>query len=438
METTSIINPKEVNAFFFSILYRSNNQIISSNAKSNLITIFKELCWPNISSNLRIHNKSKDSRIQKTNNLEIQNSADLFFNDLLTKDIQTKSKDIIHHNLIYYQIGSFNNFINNFHNFVKLIKNYDENEMHHIVLKYFIACVIADKLNAFEENIEIIKHNYTMYNYDVYLFMLHVIKGNVFKFNNAKENSQIIASIFKITQNIASSFWQVISKQQLSLYFVISMLTNYNESYLNKIISQHNTLIYDLYTLFPEYFKLLIYVKKCQFNLLFDYINSNINELCDNAIISVHSETILKTIRLNVLKDISGCVKEIPINTLKEMLCLDDCNEVEQMVKYLITTLNINLAINDVKNTICALNNSNEVNDTMLKCIAVCKRNIGNVMKQLLNDPLKGQISIHELNKLDPQHHMSHMNNDDNIDGDDNDEGGIQITQCLFSRDRYI
>jgi hypothetical protein len=106
-----------------------------------------------------------------------------------------------------------------------------------------------------------------------------------------------------------------------------------------------------------------------------------------------------------VLKDISDSIKEIPIDTLKDMLCVNDCNEIEQMVMQIIRTFNVNLAINDVKNTICVLDNSNEVNNTMIKCIEVCKRNIGNAMKHILNGPLKGRISENELNQIDSEYH---------------------------------
>lgn len=424
METTDIDKAKEVNMFYFSILCRSSNQDILMNAKCNLLTIFKEMFWFDVPGYLK-NNKNKDTFLQSTKYLELKSSADLFFNDLLSKDIQTKSKDIIHYNLLYYKAGCFISFINNFNTYVKLIQNYDENEIHNIVLKYFITCVVFDKLNECIENIQFIKQNYTLYNYDVYLFMLNIIKGNVFKFNNAKENSKAIALIFKLTNNIDNSFWEFISKQQLSLYIVITMLANYNDSLLNKILSQQHTLVYDLYMLFPMYFELLIHLKKCKFNLLFEYINSHQHELGSDAVIAVHSGTLLKTIRLNVLKDISDSIKEIPIDTLKDMLCVNDSNEIEQMVMQLITTFNVNLAINDVKNTICALDNSNEVNDTMIKCIEVCKRNIGNVMKHILNDPLKGKISKNELDIIDSEHHITgyDINGNESEDDDDHNMG---------------
>ena len=412
METIDIDKAKEVNAFYFSILCRSNNQDTLMNAKCNLLSLFREAFWFDIPGYLK-NNKNKDTLFQSVKNIEWKSSADLFFNNLLSKDIQTKSKDIIHYDLLYYKGGYFINFINNFNTYVKLIQNYDENEIHNIVLKYFIACVVFDKLNECIENIQFIKQNYTLYNYDVYLFMLNVIKGNVFKFNNTKENSKTIALIFKLTNNIHNSFWELISKQQLSLYVVITMLTNYNDSLLNKIISQQHTLVYDLYMLYPMYFELLIHLKKCKFNLLFEYINSHQHELGSDMVIALHSETILKTIRLNVLKDISDSIKEIPIDTLKDMLCVNDCNEIEQMVMQIIRTFNVNLAINNVKNTICVLDNSNEVNNTMIKCIEVCKRNIGNAMKHILNGPLKGRISENELNQIDSEYHNTGYVNDD-------------------------
>ena len=418
METLDINNAKEVNAFYFSILCRSNNQTILMNAKSNLLSIFREASWFDVPGYLN-NNKNKGTLFQNAKNIEWKSSADLFFNDLLSKDIQTKSKDIIHYNLLFYKEGYFINFINNFNTYVKLIQNYDENEIHNIVFKYFIACVMFDKLNECIENIQFIKQNYTLYNYDVYLFMLNIIKGNVFKFNNTKENSKVISLIFKLTNNIHNSFWELISKQQLSLYVVITMLANYNDSLLNKIISQQHTLVYDLYMLYPMYFELLIHLKKCKFNLLFEYINSHQYELGSDAVIAVYSETILKTIRLNVLKDISDSIKEIPIDTLKDMLCVNDSNEIEQLVMQLITTFNVNLVINDVKNTICALDNSNEVNDTMIKCIEVCKRNISNVMKHILNAPLKGRINKKELDQIDSEHHNMGYDNNGNESDDD-------------------
>jgi hypothetical protein len=41
----------------------------------------------------------------------------------------------------------------------------------------------------------------------------------------------------------------------------------------------------------------------------------------------------------------------------------------------------------------------------MIKCIEVCKRNIGNAMKHILNGPLKGRISENELNQIDSEYH---------------------------------
>ena len=394
---TSDIDPKEVKAFFLSILSRSKGGVLSGSAGCELLTIFQDLQWTEL---LNYFSDEQLTDLQSKDNLEMKRASDAFFRGLLTKDIQTKSSEIIHYNLLYYKTGNLLNFINNFSNFTMFIQNYDEVEMHNTVLKYFLACVICNKLNECETNIQYIKQNYNAYNYDVYLFMLSVIKGHVFASNSAKEKSKTIAMIFKLTKNIASSFWQVISKRQLSLYFVLTLLTNYNDSVVNNILSQTDTLINDLYTLFPDYFKPLLYLKKCQFNLVFEHLISNQFILGEDAILCVHSEKAVNTIRLNVLKDISSSIKEIHMNTLKEMLCLNNNDEVEDMVNYLINTYNVNLTINDVKNSVCALNGSNEANDAMLECIAVCKRNIAKVLEQILDDTMKGKIGQQELNEF--------------------------------------
>ena len=107
---TSDIDPKEVKAFFLSILSRSKGGVLSG---CELLTIFQDLQWTEL---LNYFSDEQLTDLQSKDNLEMKRASDAFFRGLLTKDIQTKSSEIIHYNLLYYKTGNLLNFINNFSN----------------------------------------------------------------------------------------------------------------------------------------------------------------------------------------------------------------------------------------------------------------------------------------------------------------------------------
>ena len=189
---------------------------------------------------------------------------DTFFQNLLTKDIQAKAKEIIENSLVYYNKSIYLKFNNCFNRYIKNIKDLNEYDMAEYVGKYFNSCLMCKNYLQCAEDIKIISKKYFLFDNNCYIFLLKFFAGD---FNDA------FNLILSVSSNISTELYNYLTEEDLAFYFSLCILINYNEEVYKEILVQNETEIYKLIEKYPKIFEILEIYSKCQFEkvcVLFD------------------------------------------------------------------------------------------------------------------------------------------------------------------------
>ena len=313
---------------------------------------------------------------------------DTFFQNLLTKDIQAKAKEIIENSLVYYNKSIYLKFNNCFNRYIKNIKDLNEYDMAEYVGKYFNSCLMCKNYLQCAEDIKIISKKYFLFDNNCYIFLLKFFAGD---FNDA------FNLILSVSSNISTELYNYLTEEDLAFYFSLCILINYNEEVYKEILVQNETEIYKLIEKYPKIFEILEIYSKCQFEKVCVLFDKTFREkIIKNKELVNYEKRINMLIKNNILKEILSLSSEIKLEDLAKTLKIDSVDKLIDMIIKLIDNQNFPVKIDDI-NKIVYYNKKNELDDALQKTIITSKKNLAKIFNFTLKRTLKGKNKISQL-----------------------------------------
>jgi hypothetical protein len=313
---------------------------------------------------------------------------DTFFQNLLTKDIQAKAKEIIENSLVYYNKSIYLKFNNCFSRYIKNIKDLNEYDMAEYVGKYFNSCLMCKNYLQCAEDIKIISKKYFLFDNNCYIFLLKFFAGD---FNDA------FNLILSVSSNISTELYNYLTEEDLAFYFSLCILINYNEEVYKEILVQNETEIYKLIEKYPKIFEILEIYSKCQFEKVCVLFDKTFREkIIKNKELVNYEKRINMLIKNNILKEILSLSSEIKLEDLAKTLKIDSIDKLIDMIIKLIDNQNFPVKIDDI-NKIVYYNKKNELDDALQKTIITSKKNLAKIFNFTLKRTLKGKNKISQL-----------------------------------------
>ena len=309
---------------------------------------------------------------------------DTFFQNLLTKDIQAKAKEIIEHSLVYYNKSIFLKFNNCFSRYIKNINDVNEYDMAEYIGKYFNSCLMCKNYLQCAEDIKILDKRYVLYDNNCYVFLLKFFAGDFLDAYNV---------ILSVSSNIPGELFNYITEEDLAFFFCLCILINYKDDLYKEILVQNETAIYKMIEKFPKIFEILEIYSKCQFEkvcVLYDKIfKEKINK---NRELVNYEKRINMTIKNNILKEILSLSTEIKLEDLAKTLKIESVDKLIDMIIKLIDDQNFPVKIDDI-NKIVYYNKKNELDDALKKTLNTSKKNLAKIFNFTIKQ-LKGKNKI--------------------------------------------
>ena len=309
---------------------------------------------------------------------------DTFFQNLLTKDIQAKAKEIIEHSLVYYNKSIFLKFNNCFSRYIKNINDVNEYDMAEYIGKYFNSCLMCKNYLQCAEDIKILDKRYVLYDNNCYVFLLKFFAGDFLDAYNL---------ILSVSSNIPGELFNYITEEDLAFFFCLCILINYKDDLYKEILVQNETAIYKMIEKFPKIFEILEIYSKCQFEkvcVLYDKIfKEKINK---NRELVNYEKRINMTIKNNILKEILSLSTEIKLKDLAKTLKIESVDKLIDMIIKLIDDQNFPVKIDDI-NKIVYYNKKNELDDALKKTLNTSKKNLAKIFNFTIKQ-LKGKNKI--------------------------------------------
>jgi len=309
---------------------------------------------------------------------------DTFFQNLLTKDIQAKAKEIIEHSLVYYNKSIFLKFNNCFSRYIKNINDVNEYDMAEYIGKYFNSCLMCKNYLQCAEDIKILDKRYVLYDNNCYVFLLKFFAGDFLDAYNL---------ILSVSSNIPGELFNYITEEDLAFFFCLCILINYKDDLYKEILVQNETAIYKMIEKFPKIFEILEIYSKCQFEkvcVLYDKIfKEKINK---NRELVNYEKRINMTIKNNILKEILSLSTEIKLEDLAKTLKIESVDKLIDMIIKLIDDQNFPVKIDDI-NKIVYYNKKNELDDALKKTLNTSKKNLAKIFNFTIKQ-LKGKNKI--------------------------------------------
>jgi hypothetical protein len=333
---------------------------------------------------------------------------DTFFQNLLTKDIQAKAKEIIENSLVYYNKSIYLKFNNCFNRYIKNIKDLNEYDMAEYVGKYFNSCLMCKNYLQCAEDIKIISKKYFLFDNNCYIFLLKFFAGD---FNDA------FNLILSVSSNISTELYNYLTEEDLAFYFCLCILINYKEELYKEILVQNETEIYKLIEKYPKIFEILEIYSKCQFEKVCVLFDKTFREkIIKNKELVNYEKRINMLIKNNILTEILSLSSEIKLEDLAKTLKINSVDKLIDMIMKLIDNQNFPVKIDDI-NQIVYYNKKNELDDALQKTLIASKKNLAKIFNFTLKKTLKGK------NKISP---TDMMNINQIVLKDDSDEKQLE------------
>ena len=316
---------------------------------------------------------------------------DTFFQNLLTKDIQAKAKEIIENSLVYYNKSIYLKFNNCFSRYIKNIKDLNEYDMAEYVGKYFNSCLMCKNYLQCAEDIKILSKKYFLYDNNCSVFLLKFFAGDFIDAFNL---------ILTVSSNISTELYNYLTEEDLAFYFCLCILINYKEELYKEILVQNETAIYKLIEKYPKIFEILEIYSKCQFEKVCALYEKTFREKINkNKELVNHEKRINMLIKNNILTEILSLSSEIKLEDLAKTLKINSVDKLIDMIMKLIDNQNFPVKIDDI-NQIVYYNKKNELDDALQKTLITSKKNLAKIFNFTLKKTLKGKNKISQTDMM--------------------------------------
>ena len=308
----------------------------------------------------------------KEKNVLNLNLADSHFVDSIgVSDIEKNKQLILDALNNFYKNGNFEKLNRACYRFLKRIKGVNEYDMNDAVIRYLVSSICTRDFTQCYNIIESLKEEYTLFDYNIYLFFLYLVEG---RYNDASKE------LLKIKTNISEDFNEYVSEEDLAFYFAFCLLYNFNIKDYKEVLSNNDIYVYKLYDKYKKYFEIVDDYFRSDYLKVNNEFNKKLKDrIKSDPFLSGNADYIEQNFKEKILKEIMNFTSEISYKTISDLLVMDK-RSAGEMVKSLIKSNKIDAVIDDI-DEIVIMKKSNYVNDLLNESNKVMKKNLNELIK---------------------------------------------------------
>ena len=308
----------------------------------------------------------------KEKNVLNLNLADSHFVDSIgVSDIEKNKQLILDALNNFYKNGNFEKLNRACYRFLKRIKGVNEYDMNDAVIRYLVSSICTRDFTQCYNIIESLKEEYTLFDYNIYLFFLYLVEG---RYNDASKE------LLKIKTNISEDFNEYVSEEDLAFYFAFCLLYNFNIKDYKEVLSNNDIYVYKLYDKYKKYFEIVDDYFRSDYLKVNNEFNKKLKDrIKSDPFLSGNANYIEQNFKEKILKEIMNFTSEISYKTISDLLVMDK-RSAGEMVKSLIKSNKIDAVIDDI-DEIVIMKKSNYVNDLLNESNKVMKKNLNELIK---------------------------------------------------------
>lgn len=308
----------------------------------------------------------------KEKNVLNLNLADSHFVDSIgVSDIEKNKQLILDALNNFYKNGNFEKLNRACYRFLKRIKGVNEYDMNDAVIRYLVSSICTRDFTQCYNIIESLKEEYTLFDYNIYLFFLYLVEG---RYNDASKE------LLKIKTNISEDFNEYVSEEDLAFYFAFCLLYNFNIKDYKEVLSNNDIYVYKLYDKYKKYFEIVDDYFRSDYLKVNNEFNKKLKDrIKSDPFLSGNANYIEQNFKEKILKEIMNFTSEISYQTISDLLVIDK-RSAGEMVKSLIKSNKIDAVIDDI-DEIVIMKKSNYVNDLLNESNKVMKKNLNELIK---------------------------------------------------------
>ena len=312
----------------------------------------------------------KERNLEK--NVLSLNQADSHFVDSIgVSDIEKNKQLILDALNNFYKNGNFEKLNRACYRFLKRIKGVNEYDMNDAVIRYLVSSICTRDFTQCYNIIESLKEEYTLFDYNIYLFFLYLVEG---RYNDASKE------LLKIKTNISEDFNEYVSEEDLAFYFAFCLLYNFNIKDYKEVLSNNDIYVYKLYDKYKKYFEIVDDYFRSDYLKVNNEFNKKLKDrIKSDPFLSGNANYIEQNFKEKILKEIMNFTSEISYQTISDLLVIDK-RSAGEMVKSLIKSNKIDAVIDDI-DEIVIMKKSNYVNDLLNESNKVMKKNLNELIK---------------------------------------------------------
>ena len=316
--------------------------------------------------------------------LEMNQEDSHFVDSIGVSDIDKNIENIFKAYNNFYDCGNFDKFNRASYRFLRRIKGANEYDMNDIVIRYMVSCICMNDYSNCIDIIENIGENYSLFDYNIYVFFLYFVQG---KYDEACQK------ILRIQNNICDDFNAFVNEKDLAFYFSFCLLFNFKTENYKQILSNNDTLVYKLYDKYRDLFEIVDAYYKCDYLKVNSDFNKKLKEKIDkDPFLSGFSRGIEYKFKKKILKEILSFSSEISIETIQNILFLKKKEDALDMVVDLIRKEKIPAIIDDIEGIII-VKEKNPINEILEKSNDIMKNNLKDLVKYSLNKNVRHKLS---------------------------------------------
>ena len=316
--------------------------------------------------------------------LEMNQEDSHFIDSIGVSDIDKNVENILNAYKNFYDCGNFDKLNRACYRFIKRIKGANEYDMNDNVIRYMVSCICMNDYSNCISIIENIGENYSLFDYNIYVFFLYFVQG---KYDEACQK------ILQIQSNICDDFNAFVNEKDLAFYFSFCLLFNFKTEYYKQILSNNATLVYKLYDKYRDFFEIVDAYYKCDYLKVGSDFNKKLKDKINkDPFLSGFSSEIEYKFKKKILKEILSFSSEISTETIQNLLFLRKREDALEMVVDLIRKEKIPAIIDDIEG-IVIVQEKNPINDILEKSNEIMKNNLKDLIKYSLSKNVRHKLS---------------------------------------------
>jgi hypothetical protein len=301
-------------------------------------------------------------------------------------DVEKNKEKILEIYKNFFNSGNFDKVNRGCFKFLSKIIGANEDDININVIRYMISCICMNDYQNCFDIIETVGKNYSKYDYNIYNFILYLVKGD---YDKACE------TIIKIKHNVNDEIYKYFTEKDLAFYFSFCLLFNFTTDNYKKIISDNELLIYRLYYKYHDYFLIVDNYYKCDYLNVNSFFNEKLFiQIKKDPFLSGYLEKIEKKLKKQILKEILVFSNKISLDFIAKILLLKEKDDALKLVNELIKEEKQNIIIDELRGIIM-LKEKNRMNEILEKSNMLMKIKLTELVNYSIKKNIKYNIEPH-------------------------------------------